>query len=115
MNKFTLLFALLLACGNSAPSSAVTPASSESTGTESTSASSETPSDAGKEVFLNVCSGCHGEAAEQLVNLNWTIEKMTKQIREGEGEMPPIGESRLNSEELNQLFGYLRSIKAVAE
>ena len=107
MKRYFLLIVLLPGCGNAHTSPTETP--SNSTGTEQIGAQS------GSEIFINVCSGCHGEAAEHLVNLNWTAEKMTKQIREGEGEMPPIGESRLNNEELAQLLDHLRSIKAVAE
>jgi len=68
----------------------------------------------GQQRYEAVCAGCHTSGAPQLENIGWSAEHMRRQIREGEGSMPPIRESRLSAADMESVLAYLQSIGAVA-
>lgn len=74
-------------------------------------------SQAGAVLFRDNCARCHGanlegvKKAPALADINkkkhWTEERITHQILNGEGKMPPFRDS-LTSEQIQQLVAYLR-------
>lgn len=81
------------------------------------------PSDAlvtsGAAVFDKFCDSCHPGGGEDigptLLDIKWSAEKMTTQIRKGSRKMKPIPAKRLSDEKLSDLMAYLVSIKSVAQ
>jgi mono/diheme cytochrome c family protein len=67
----------------------------------------------GRELYDNLCMSCHGGGAPALENLAWTAAAMRQQIREGEGRMPAIPESRLSNDDMESLLAYMVTIGAV--
>jgi len=105
----------IAACGGgsaSATGDGTTPAAAQYEGplTSTDVASGETH-------YNQYCAGCHpgGEAgAGPLINnIAWTPAKMREQIREGEGTMPPVPESKLDAAGLEALLAYLQTMGAV--
>ena len=74
---------------------------------------------AGKTSFDSACGDCHpgGEAdlGPALKGEKAPVAQMVKQIREGSGQMKPIGEDKLAEAEMKGLLVYLASIDAVAD
>lgn len=69
----------------------------------------------GESKYQARCAGCHENGSPPLANLAFTAEHMRRQIREGGGSMPAIGESRLAADELEALLAYLVTIQAVTD
>jgi mono/diheme cytochrome c family protein len=73
---------------------------------------------AGAVLFGNNCARCHGanleggRKAPALAEIgkkkHWTDERITKQILNGEGKMPPFRDS-LSAEQIQQLVAFLRA------
>ena len=70
---------------------------------------------AGAEVYAERCATCHGErlratgGAFDLLKLRPDDrERFDKAVNDGKGQMPPWG-GVLSSEEIDQLWGYIRS------
>jgi mono/diheme cytochrome c family protein len=73
----------------------------------------------GAAVFDKFCDSCHPGGGEDigptLLNIEWSADKMTTQIRKGSRKMKPIPAKRLSDEKLGDLMAYLVSIKSVAQ
>ncbi len=71
----------------------------------------------GRAVFDRVCGICHpggqSDVGPALIDKEFSVERMTKQIREGSGRMRPISTTRLPDEYLPDLMVYLASLGAV--
>ena len=67
----------------------------------------------GQQRYEAVCAGCHSSGAPAVENLGWTAEHMRRQIREGEGSMPPIRESRLSAADMEAVLAYMQTIGSV--
>ena len=67
----------------------------------------------GEELFNGLCMACHAGGAPALQGIGWEPAAMRRQIREGEGRMPAISESRLSAEDLEALLAYMVTIGAV--
>lgn len=71
----------------------------------------------GRQRYDRLCGRCHPGGEEdigpRLVGINWTEERMVRQIRRGSGRMRAIPESRLPDAEMPALLIYLRSIRSV--
>ena len=72
----------------------------------------------GEQIFVRSCNSCHpgakkgmGPALDQIRDHFPTDDKLKKYIRQGVGMMPPQPKSVLNDQELDNLVGYLRSLK----
>ena len=73
---------------------------------------------AGAVLFSNNCVRCHGanleggKKAPALAEINkkkhWTDERITRQILNGEGKMPPFRDT-LSGEQIQQLVAFLRA------
>ena len=74
--------------------------------------SAEADAVAGKEVFLNQCSGCHpgGEKGKgpQLKDAATAVAKARGYIREGDGWMPAFPADRISDPDLENLLAYMR-------
>lgn len=74
--------------------------------------------EAGEQVFTRVCVSCHdgeGGSTPALEGLKSDPAQVRMQVREGEGEMPAIGLSKLPNDQLESLLAYLVTIDAVQE
>lgn len=69
----------------------------------------------GETKFTARCGGCHNNGAPALANIGWTAERMRRQIREGEGEMPAISAERLSDADMEAVLAYLVTIGAITE
>lgn len=67
----------------------------------------------GQEKYQSRCASCHESGAPQLANIQWTVERMRRQIREGSGQMPAIPAHRLNDDEMEAVIAYLQTIGGV--
>jgi mono/diheme cytochrome c family protein len=75
---------------------------------------------AGGKLFQDNCARCHGVNLEGTkkgpalaairTKKRWTDEKITHQILNGEGKMPPFRDS-LHAEQIRQLIAFLRAEK----
>ena len=84
----------------------------------------------GKQAFQDNCAICHSAETDEMIvgpglkNLfKWpphkmsdgtehkehTVEIISKQIKEGGGSMPPMGDA-LNAEQMNDLIAYLKTL-----
>jgi mono/diheme cytochrome c family protein len=75
--------------------------------------------EAGKTSFDSACGDCHpgGESdlGPALKGHKEPVAQMVKQIREGSGQMKPIGEDKLPEAEMKGLLVYLSTIDAVGD
>ncbi len=69
----------------------------------------------GETKFTARCGGCHNNGAPALANIGWTAERMRRQIREGEDEMPAISAERLPDADMEAVLAYLVTIGAITE
>ncbi|MFW6086074.1 MAG: c-type cytochrome [Myxococcota bacterium] len=70
----------------------------------------------GEQVFTRLCVSCHdgeGGSTPVLKGLKAKPAQVRMQVREGEGEMPAIGLSKLPNVHLESLLAYLVTIDAV--
>ncbi len=71
----------------------------------------------GQRRYDKACGNCHPDGEEDLgpaiIDLRWSVARMTKQIRNGSGKMKPISTKRLPESEMEPLMAYLSSIRAV--
>jgi mono/diheme cytochrome c family protein len=67
----------------------------------------------GEEVYNEVCSGCHSGGAPEIPGIGWEPARMRHQIRNGEGRMPAIDETRVSADDLEALLAYLTTNGAV--
>lgn len=71
----------------------------------------------GRQRFDRACGRCHPGGEEdtgpRLIDLNWTEERMVRQIRQGSGRMRAIPPTKLPDSAMPALMTYLRSIHAV--
>ncbi len=71
----------------------------------------------GHEVFDRVCGTCHpggqSDVGPKIIDTQFSVDRMTRQIRNGSDRMRPISESRLPHAYLGDLIGYLHTIGAV--
>jgi mono/diheme cytochrome c family protein len=70
----------------------------------------------GKAAYDRSCAACHGlegrgEAAPGLVPMTRELAEVLAIVREGYGEMPPIGRSTASDEDVSRIVAYLRSMK----
>lgn len=119
MNRIALALSLslsLVACGGGGSGGG---ASSEgggsSAGGESAYAGPIASSDVahGQTRYTAVCGSCHHEGLPPESH-GWSAERMRRQIREGDGEMPAIGTTRLPDADMEALLAYLVTTGAVA-
>jgi mono/diheme cytochrome c family protein len=73
----------------------------------------------GKAAFNRTCAACHGSdgqggAAPGIVPLDKDVAEVIAIVREGIGEMPPIGPATLTDEEVLAVVTYLKSASKVA-
>jgi mono/diheme cytochrome c family protein len=59
------------------------------------------------------CGSCHSGGAPALENIGWTAARMRQQIREGSGNMPAIGPSRLSNEDMESVLAYMVTMGGV--
>jgi mono/diheme cytochrome c family protein len=75
--------------------------------------------EAGKTSFDTACGDCHpgGEKdlGPELKGEKIASSKMVTQIREGSGQMKPIGEDKLPEAEMKGLLVYLATLNAVGD
>ena len=69
----------------------------------------------GKAAYDRICSTCHGrdgrgEAGPAIVPLDKDFGEVLAIVREGIGEMPPVGPSTLSDEDIRLVVDYLKSI-----
>lgn len=67
----------------------------------------------GEELYNGICMSCHAGGAPALDDIGWEAGAMRQQIREGEGRMPAISESRISGADLEAILAYLVTIGAV--
>jgi mono/diheme cytochrome c family protein len=67
----------------------------------------------GQTRYAAVCGGCHHDGLPAEAH-GWSPERMRRQIREGDGEMPAIGTTRLPDDDMEALLAYLVTTGAVA-
>jgi quinoprotein glucose dehydrogenase len=77
----------------------------------------ETREERGLSVYAQICQSCHGEAdaagirtldrASVISTRHLGAERLRRVIREGQGQMPAVPESRLSSGNLESLLAYL--------
>jgi mono/diheme cytochrome c family protein len=67
----------------------------------------------GEQLFNDICMSCHGGGAPALQGIGWEPARMRQQIREGEGRMPAINESRLDADGLEAVLAYMQTIGGV--
>ncbi|MDQ3038117.1 MAG: cytochrome c [Myxococcota bacterium] len=68
----------------------------------------------GQAKYESRCASCHeGGGAPPVANIQWTVERMRRQIREGSGQMPPIPAHRLSDDELEAVVAYLQTVGGV--
>lgn len=108
--------AMLGACGGGARSNEE-PETTATSGSESPYAGpiASTNVAHGAERYEVACGSCHNNGAPPLANLGWTAEHMRRQIREGGSQMPPIGESRLSSSDMEDVLAHLVTMGAVTQ
>ncbi|MET0342071.1 MAG: cytochrome c [Polyangiales bacterium] len=75
--------------------------------------------EAGKTSFDTACGDCHPDGESDLgpalKDNPISSKKMVVQIREGSGQMKPIGEDDLPEEEMKGLLVYLATLNAVSD
>lgn len=69
----------------------------------------------GKQLFGHNCASCHGASAQgaygpKLHNLSMPDSRIAAIITNGKGQMPAFGK-QLNGSQINDIVGYLRSLK----
>jgi len=69
----------------------------------------------GEAAFTRVCQRCHGEKARgdvgpRLVPFSREYDEVLAIVREGVGQMPPIGPRELSDEGVRQIVEYLKSL-----
>lgn len=73
----------------------------------------------GQATYDKACGGCHpgGEAdlGPKVTGLAWSVDAMTKQIRDGSGRMKPIGENRLPEADMRGLMVYMSTIGGIGD
>lgn len=68
----------------------------------------------GQAKYESRCASCHdGGSAPPVANIQWTVERMRRQIREGSGQMPPIPAHRLSDDEMEAVIAYLQTVGGV--
>ncbi len=71
----------------------------------------------GRQRFTAICDTCHPGGDEdigpRIIGKSFSIDRMRQQIRNGSGRMRPIPVRRLADEDLDALFAYLSTIRAV--
>lgn len=70
----------------------------------------------GKAIYDRNCAACHGadgrgEAGPTLVPMTKELAEVLAIVREGYGEMPPIGRSTASDDDVTRIVAYLRTIK----
>jgi len=70
---------------------------------------------AGQARWAAACASCHENGAPAVANLGLTPARMRQQVREGSGQMPAIGPSRVSDADLESLLAYLVTVGAVAD
>jgi mono/diheme cytochrome c family protein len=70
----------------------------------------------GKAPYDRTCGACHGregrgEIGPPLVPLDKDFGEVLAIVREGIGEMPPVGPSTLSDEDVRLVVDYLKSIR----
>lgn len=73
---------------------------------------------AAQRIYNRACGRCHpngnrGSNGPGIRNKNWTVVRMTRQIRNGGGDMPAIRTGRLSDADMETMMEYLRSIHSV--
>ena len=66
----------------------------------------------GEELFNGICMSCHAGGAPTLDNIGWEPGALRQQVRQGEGRMPAISESRLGPDDLEAILAYMATIGA---
>ena len=79
------------------------------------SARQEDAKKAGEAAFNRVCQRCHGAEARgdvgpRLVPFSRDYEEVLAIVREGVGQMPPIGPRELSDDGVRQIVEYLKSL-----
>lgn len=73
----------------------------------------------GAQIFNKYCDTCHpGGNAEpdygpKIRDLNWSVPRVTAQIRNGKGKMKPIPPKKISDTDLPDLLAYLVTLRAV--
>ncbi len=71
----------------------------------------------GRAAFTRACDTCHPGGDEdigpRIIGKNFSVARMTKQIREGSGRMRPVPPTRLPESQMDNLMAYLQTIRAV--
>lgn len=71
----------------------------------------------GRQRFNATCDTCHPGGDEdigpRIIGKNFSVDRMRQQIRNGSGRMRPIPVRRLADEDLDALFAYLSTLRAV--
>jgi mono/diheme cytochrome c family protein len=120
MNRIALALTLslsLAACGGggSGGGGGSSEGGESSAGGESAYAGPIASSDVahGQTRYTAVCGGCHHDGLPPESH-GWSAERMRRQIREGDDEMPAIGTTRLPDADREALLAYLVTTGAVA-
>ncbi len=66
----------------------------------------------GEELYNGICMSCHSGGAPALDDIGWEPGALRQQVRQGEGRMPAISESRLSADDLEAILAYMVTIGA---
>lgn len=115
------LLATLCACGQKSASAG---GGEESSGADPAFAIADQDewdqlAEAGKTSYDTACGDCHPDGESDLgpalKDNPISSRKMVRQIREGSGQMKPVGEDELPEEEMRGLLVYLATLNAVSD
>ena len=67
----------------------------------------------GEQLFTDVCGACHeGGAAPDLRAESHGAPMIRMTVRQGDGQMPPLGVDRLSDDDLEAVLAYMVSVNA---